>query len=55
MKGLLLLLLVSMASCLTTYSYPYFTSSLGLDISPFVPISNLTVGDTVTIEFNFFH
>lgn len=55
MKGLLLVLLVSMVSCLTTYSYPYFTSSLGIDIAPLVPISNLTVGDTVTIEYNFFH
>ena len=55
MKGLLLLLLVSMVSCLTTYSYPYYTMVGGVDIRPRIPISNLTVGDTITLEFNFFH
>ena len=49
MKGLLLLLLVSMVSCLTTYSYPYYTALHGADIRSVFEIANLTNGDQLTL------
>ena len=55
MNALLLAFLVSAASCLTTYSYPYFTAARGADIRAIVELANLTNGDAFTFEYNFFH
>ena len=54
MRGVILAFLIVLASCLTTYTFPFGATVDGLEYRPRRPLPGLVAGDVITWEIFFF-